>query len=187
MGGTAWLDVDPLSLAGFLDCDSVCGRAPASGAFAEPERAISPRLRSTGSHGGRSINNLGANAAGEGRSVRRLSHPKYSTGGFQHQQRYYYAARLRAGHGVRCGTATVPPLGCDDLARRCGSFLGATGGGLDGRRAYAVDAGAARAAGMAADAAESRRPDWCLSSGTVAGLRAGAGAGGGRLASSGRA
>ena len=158
------------------------------GAHVEPERAIPARLRGTGSHDGRSARDLGADAAVGRKSGRRLSHPKHSPGRFRRRPTPPpHVARFRPRHGVRRAAGTVPAVGRDGLARRRGGVLGAAGGRLGGCRAHAVDAGPACAAGMAGDPEETRRADWSLSSRAVAGLRAGAGADGGRLAASGGA
>ena len=78
--------------------------------------------------------------------------------------------------------ATALVMGCPDLVRRCDGALGQAGRRLGGCGAHAVDAGPARAAGMAAEPAGTRHTDWSLSSRAIARFRAGTGPDGGRLA-----
>ena len=181
------LDVGPLPLAGLIDCDSVCGRTrEVWHAASSPHARYLLACAALAAMMAAPLVTWGlmrpSDASPEAAYRIRSTPPVASSTGIADHR---HVARFRPRSGVQRAAGTVPVLGRNGLACRRAGVLGASGGRLGGCRAHAVDAGPARAAGMAGDSEETWSTDWSLSSRAVAGLRAGAGADGGRLAASG--
>ena len=153
-------------------------------AFVQPERTIPSGLRGARGDAGRSLRDLDRDApVGRGAG----GHPSRRPGSFRrsrHGHRLGGLAPIRPRGRFRRMARAVLAVGGRHLARRLDGVLGAPDGRMGSRRAPAVQAGSTRAARMAADPRQARRADRPLSARAVAGLRAGRGAGGRRLASS---
>ncbi len=168
---------------------SVCRRAP-SMARVEPECAIPARLRGAGGHDGRSARDLGADAAIGRKSGRRLSHPQYppplpaAVATVAHRPRC--PMRVRATVSSVQPAQFLPWVVIVWLAGAAVFWMRLAGGWVVAARMRSMLVRRAPPEWQET-LRKARRADRSVSSRAVAGLRAGAGADGGRLAAAGGA